>query len=115
MYDEAGKPTNVHVFVGGGQFLELFPGGTEARAITDKTAGPAHLCFEVDDAARAQEDIRARGAPIDREAARGGSRCINFWTHDPDGVSLEFAQLPPDSLQAQAIERRRGCQAPPAV
>lgn len=107
MYDEAGKPSNVHVFVGGDQFLELFPGGTVDREITADTTGPVHLCFEVDDAARAQEEIRSRGAPIDKETSRGVSRCINFWTHDPDGVRLEFAQLPPESLQASAIARRR--------
>ncbi|MDR1468258.1 MAG: VOC family protein [Spirochaetaceae bacterium] len=107
MYDDAGNPNNVHLFVGVGQFLELFPGGTVEREITGETIGPVHLCFEVDDAVKAQEEIRSRGAPIDKEAARGISRCINFWTHDPDGVRLEFAQLPPDSLQAAAIARQQ--------
>jgi lactoylglutathione lyase len=106
MYDSAGLPNNVHVFVGGDQFLEIFPNGTEEREITGKTIGPAHICFEVDDALKKQEEIHARGAVIDKAAAQGGSKCINFWTHDPDGVSLEFAQLPPESLQAQAIARQ---------
>jgi lactoylglutathione lyase len=117
MYDEAGNLSNIHLFVGAadtGQFLELFPGGTVEREITADTIGPAHLCFEVEDAAQTQEEIRARGAPIDKEAARGVSRCINFWTRDPDGVRLEFAQLPSDSLQAKAAQRfalRAQCEA----
>jgi lactoylglutathione lyase len=111
MYDDEGKPSNVHIFVGAGQFLELFPGGAETKGShRGDEAGPVHLCFEVDDAARMQEEIRARGAAIDKEASRGASRCINFWTHDPDGVSLEFAELPPDSLQAQALARLKDTQ-----
>jgi lactoylglutathione lyase len=105
MYDNAGKPNNVHVFVGDGQFLEIFPNGTEEREITGKTIGPVHICFEVANAREKQEEIRARGAVIDKAAAQGTSKCINFWTHDPDGITLEFTQLPPESLQAQAIAR----------
>jgi catechol 2,3-dioxygenase-like lactoylglutathione lyase family enzyme len=105
MYDSAGIANNVHVFVGNDQFIEIFPNGTEAREVTEKTIGPVHICFEVDNALEKQEEIRGRGAVIDKSAAQGASKCINFWTHDPDGVSIEFSQLPPESLQAQAIAR----------
>jgi lactoylglutathione lyase len=106
MYDAEGRTSNVHLFAGGGQFLEIFPNGTVERAVTGETIGPAHICFEVDDAAQTQEALRLRGAVIDREAAAGASRCVNFWMRDPDGVILEFAQLPPESLQAKALAAR---------
>jgi hypothetical protein len=31
-----------------------------------------------------------------------------FWTHDPDGNRIEFMELTPESLQAQAITRLEG-------
>jgi lactoylglutathione lyase len=51
------------------------------------------------------EELRSRGAPIDVALKRGFSRCIQFWTHDPDGNRLEFVELPPDCLQTEANKR----------
>jgi lactoylglutathione lyase len=51
------------------------------------------------------EEVRGRGAPIDVELKTGFSRCIQFWTHDPDGNRIEFMELPPDCLQVAANKR----------
>jgi lactoylglutathione lyase len=96
---------SVHLFVGPSQFIEIFPNGTEESPLNEHTIGYAHLCFEVEDAAKTLEELRTRGAPIDVELKRGFSRCIQFWTHDPDGNRIEFVELPPDCLQAEANKR----------
>ncbi|MDR1971442.1 MAG: VOC family protein [Treponema sp.] len=95
----------IYLYLAPGQFIELFPGGTEEHEKSPAGIGVQHFCIEVDDAAGAQEEIRGRGAPIDTELKTGYSKCIQFWTHDPDGNAIEFMELPPESLQYQANER----------
>ncbi|GHU27142.1 lactoylglutathione lyase [Spirochaetia bacterium] len=96
---------SVHIYVAPSQFIEIFPGGTETISIEKTTIGHAHMCYEVDDAAAYLEEVRSRGAPIDTELKRGYSKCIQFWTHDPDGNAIEFMELPPDCLQIAANKR----------
>jgi lactoylglutathione lyase len=106
MYNVPGeKLGSIHIYAAPGQFIEIFPHGNEEFRPGEKTIGYSHLCFEVDDAAKTQEELRGRGAPIDTELKRGFSKCIQFWTHDPDGNRIEFTELPPESLQLQAIKR----------
>jgi lactoylglutathione lyase len=97
--------TGIYLYIAESQFIEIFPGGLTERQEGPGVTGPVHFCVEVDDAAAAQEEIRRRGAPIDKELGIGYSRCIQFWTHDPDGNAIEFMELPPDSLQQQANKR----------
>jgi lactoylglutathione lyase len=99
---------SVHIYIAPSQFIEIFPGGREGPYPRDKTIGLNHICIEVDDAAAALEELRARGAPIDVELKRGYSKCIQFWTHDPDGNAIEFMELPPDCLQVAANKRLAG-------
>ncbi|MHB9295443.1 putative glyoxylase I family protein [Pillotina sp. SPG140] len=96
---------SIHIFVAPYQFIEIFPNGSEENPLNVKTIGHAHICYEVDNAQQYLEEIRARGAPIDSELKRGYSRCIQFWTHDPDGNSIECMELPPDCLQVAAHNR----------
>ena len=96
----------VYMYVAPYQFIEIFPNGVEDnRGDHQKEIGINHICFEVDDAAAYLEVVRTRGAPIDQELKRGYSRCIMFWTHDPDGNRLEFMELPPDCLQVESNTR----------
>jgi lactoylglutathione lyase len=97
---------SIHLYVAPYQFIEIFPDGVEDhRGDHQKEIGLNHLCFEVDDAAAYLEEIRARGAPIDVELKQGQSRCLMFWTHDPDGNRIEFMELPPDCLQVESTRR----------
>jgi lactoylglutathione lyase len=106
MYNLPGdKLSAVYLYAAPSQFLEIFPGGTETAPEGNHIIGHSHICYEVDNAAAYLEEIRARGAPIDTELKRGYSRCLQFWTHDPDGNRIEFMELPPDSLQAEANRR----------
>ena len=99
-----GKLSTIYMYIAPSQFIEIFPDGTGEQSGND-TVGIKHICIEVDDAAKFQEELRARGIPIDRELKTGFSKCLQFWIHDPDGVNIEFMELPPESLQAQANKR----------
>ena len=105
MYNgEGGKLGTVYMYIAPSQFIEIFPNGGGEQTDND-TVGIKHICIEVDNAAASQEELRSRGAPIDRELKTGFSKCLQFWTHDPDGNKIEFMELPPESLQAQANAR----------
>jgi lactoylglutathione lyase len=108
MYNgEGGALGTIYLYIAPSQFIEIFPNGSGEQP-DGNTIGIKHICIEVENAARFQEELRGRGAPIDTELKTGFSKCIQFWTHDPDGVRIEFMELPPESLQAQANKRLAG-------
>jgi lactoylglutathione lyase len=109
MQDPSGtKLGSVHMFVAPSQYIEIFPNGTDEFTPGEHTIGYSHLCLEVDDLAKTLEEVRGRGAPIDTELKKGYSKCLQFWTHDPDGNRIEFMELPPDCLQVAANKRIAG-------
>ena len=105
---EGGRLGIIYMYIAPGQFIEIFPDGKAGEQADNNVIGIKHICIEVDNAAQFQEELRARGAPIDVELKTGYSKCIQFWTHDPDGNKIEFMELPPESLQAQANKRIAG-------
>ncbi|GHV37955.1 hypothetical protein AGMMS49546_07340 [Spirochaetia bacterium] len=105
MKDDGSGVGTIYLYIAPSQFLEIFADGIEEFTPGPKTIGHAHICYEVDSIAAFQEEIRAKGAPIDIERKLGKSRCIQCWTHDPDGNRIEIMELPPESLQAQANKR----------
>jgi lactoylglutathione lyase len=108
MYNGAGGSlSTVYLCLAEGQFIEIFPGGIEERK-TEDAAGYCHLCIEVENIGQTFQELRAKGLPMDTEIKAGYSKCLQFWTHDPDGNRIEFMELPPESLQAQAIKRLAG-------
>jgi lactoylglutathione lyase len=108
MKEDGSGPGTIYLYIAPNQFLEIFADGVEGAKKEPRTIGHAHICYQVDDAAKFLEEIRARGAPIDTELKLGKSKCIQCWTHDPDGNAIEIMELPPDSLQALATKRLTG-------
>lgn len=108
MYGDDGALSTVYLFIAQGQYLELFPDGTEERPAGPKTAGFCHLCLMTPDVRQSFEAVKAAGGPLDSEVRNGRSGCRMFWTRDPDGTEIEVMEMPPESLQAQADRRLAG-------
>ncbi len=105
MYREDGSLGTVYVFIGPGQYLELFSDGTREGITGSDVIGICHICLKTEDIRRSHEAVKSAGGPIDREIQRGKSQCWMFWTHDPDGTPIEIMEMPPESMQAQADKR----------
>ncbi len=108
LHRDDGSLTTVYLIIAPGQYLELFTGGKQKTEILPDSIGMCHICLMTEDIDRSYQAVAAKGGPIDREIRRGYSRCIMFWTHDPDGTPIEIMQMPPESMQAQADRRFLG-------
>ena len=90
----------------GSQYLELFANGVKPAVTGSDMIGMCHICLETEDAGKAYEAVKkAKGGPLDSPLRLGKSKCRMFFTHDPDGNSLEIMELTPESFQAQANAR----------
>lgn len=105
MHREDGSLGTVYMFIAPGQYLELFSGGTREGITGPDVIRVCHLCLMTRDIRRSYEAVKSAGGPLDSEIKRGNSRCLMFWTHDPDGTEIEIMEMPPESLQAQADAR----------
>ena len=105
MYGEDGSLSTVYLFLAPGQYLELFARGAREGIRGADVIGVCHLCLMTKDVRRSYEAVRQAGGPLDSEIRRGKSRCLMFWTHDPDGTQIEVMEMPPESMQAQADTR----------
>ncbi len=105
MKREDGSLATVYLSIAPGQYLELFTNGTKEREKDRETIGFCHICLMTRDIRRSYEKVKNAGGAIDREISRGKSRCLMFWTHDPDGTEIEIMEMPPESMQAQADSR----------
>ena len=108
MYGEDGSLVTVYLFLAPGQYLELFSGGSREGITGPDVTGFCHLCLMTKDIRESYEAVRQAGGPLDSEIRTGKSRCLMFWTHDPDGTQIEVMEMPPESLQAQADRRLEG-------
>ena len=105
MCREDGSLGTVYLYFAPGQYLELFADGTREGIYGPDVIGICHLCLMTKDIGRSYEAVKAAGGPLDSEIKRGNSKCLMFWTHDPDGTQIEVMEMPPESLQAQADRR----------
>ena len=109
MYAEDGSLATVYLFLAPGQYLELFANGMRDRGpVGAETVGFCHLCLMTRNIRQSYEVVREKGGPLDSDVRRGKSRCLMFWTHDPDGTQIEIMEMPPESFQAQADQRLAG-------
>jgi len=94
-----GKPWIVYLYLGGGQFIELFYGGETDNFWNSELRGPNHVCILSEDCVKKCEEVRAAGYPITSEPKCAMDGNWQFWVTDPDGVRIEFMTLSPDSPQ----------------
>ena len=94
----------------GGRFTNAFVGyDDESKAAVlelthnwdtksyDLGAGYGHVAIEVENAAKACDEVRRRGGKVTREAGpvKGGTTVIAF-VEDPDGYKIELIQMGSD-------------------
>jgi lactoylglutathione lyase len=90
------------------QFLELFPGGQGVRAPGFDVTAINHFCLECDDLDATAARLRDAGVRLTVEPKMGLDHNRQCWIEDPDGNRIEFMQMSPKSMQAEAIRRMRG-------
>ena len=89
------------------QFLELFPDGQGDRAPDQNTTAVNHFCLECDDLDVTAATLRDAGVKLTVEPKMGRDGNRQCWIEDPDGNRIEFMQMSPSSMQAEAIGRLR--------
>lgn len=105
MNREDGSIGTVYLEFPCGAFLEIFNGGTEEVPLTGNSIAYCHLCLETADIHAAYEEALEKGLPIDVPLKTGASKCLLFFTHDPDGNQIEIMETRPESLQYQARQK----------
>ncbi|MEU3437778.1 VOC family protein [Streptomyces sp. NPDC006863] len=91
VYREFGTgPEGGTVYFLGGGFLELSGRGEEPPS------SAVRLWLQVDDAAAAHEELRAKGVTVLRPPQREPWGLVEMWIEDPDGVRIAVVEVPGD-------------------
>jgi catechol 2,3-dioxygenase-like lactoylglutathione lyase family enzyme len=96
--DDQGRPTLVYVQISRDTFVELQPASAERQP------GINHFGLHVQNAAAAVAAFRERRANVTETRVSGTGAVLSNIT-DPNGVRIELAELPPQSLHRRAMER----------
>ena len=96
--DDKGQVTLVYVQISKNTFIELQPSNPQ------RPIGINHLGVVVDNMAAATAMFKQRGADVS-EIRTSGTKAILSNIMAPNGVRIELAELPPDSLHRQAMDR----------
>ena len=96
--DENGEVRLVYVQISRNTFVELQP------ANPNRPPGINHLGLHVENMGAATEMFKQRGANVS-EIRNSDTGAILSNILDPNGVRIELAELPPESLHRQAMER----------
>ncbi|MBO7710246.1 MAG: VOC family protein [Lachnospiraceae bacterium] len=102
---ETGEPWIVYLYIGKGQFIELFYGGENPYSWDEKDRAYNHLCFAVDDIQEAVARIENAGYEMEKPIKQGCDGNWQAWIRDPDGVRIEIMQLGETSPQFEAMRR----------
>ncbi len=98
--NDAGQIALVYVQVSRNTFVELQPANAQ------RPPGISHFGVHVDDMAAATEMFKQRGADVS-EIRASSTNAILSNVVDLNGIRMELAELPPESLHRQAMERWR--------
>jgi catechol 2,3-dioxygenase-like lactoylglutathione lyase family enzyme len=88
----------VYVQVSKNTFVEIQPANAQ------RPVGISHFGIVVDNMAAATAMFKARGANVG-PTNNSATKAILSNIADPNGIRMELAELPPDSLHYQAIQR----------
>ncbi len=98
---KTGEPWIEYIAVGGGQFIELFYGGTQDNPWNGKLIGFNHLCLEVDDIFETSKKVQDAGYAVTNGPKQGADGNWQAWVTDPNGIRIELMQLDPNSPKRQ--------------
>jgi catechol 2,3-dioxygenase-like lactoylglutathione lyase family enzyme len=96
--DEKGQVALVYVQISRNTFVELQPANAQ------RPPGINHFGLHVENMGMATTMFKQRGANIS-DARVSATKAILSNITDPNGVRIELAELPPESLHRQAMER----------
>ncbi len=100
---ETGEPWIVYLYVGDGQFIELFYGGEKEYSWDEHDRAYNHVCFTVEDIHAAVKQIEDAGYTMRKAPKIGIDGNWQAWIDDPDGVRIEIMQLGESSPHMKAI------------
>jgi lactoylglutathione lyase len=96
----AGQVQLVYVHVSQNTFVELLPANAQ------RPPGINHFGLHVDNMTAATAMFKARGASVG-ETINSSTKAVLANITDPNGVRIELAELPPESLHRKAMESWR--------
>ena len=96
----AGQVQLVYVQISKNTFVELLPANAQ------RPPGINHFGVHVENMPAATAMFKERGANVG-DIINSGTKAILSNVIDPNGVRMEMAELPPESLHRQAMERWR--------
>jgi len=96
--NESGQIGLVYVQVSQNTLIDLQPANAQ------RPPGFTHFGLHVEDMEGVIAMFRERGADVD-ESRVSSTGAILSNTRDPNGIRMELAELPPESLHRQAMER----------
>jgi lactoylglutathione lyase len=99
--DNNGNPWICYFKVGRNQFIELFYPGKAAPFDPTERIGFSHMCFQVEDIHRTEEEIKKNGGVIEKPIKKGKDGNYQCWINDPDGNRIELMQIVSDSPHAK--------------
>jgi catechol 2,3-dioxygenase-like lactoylglutathione lyase family enzyme len=96
--DPDGQPTLIYVQISRNTFVELQPANPQ------RPPGVSHFGIHVEDMGGATAMFRQRGANVS-ETRLSSTNAVLSNILDLNGIRIELAELPPDSLHRQAMDR----------
>ncbi len=96
--DDKGQPTLVYVQISRNTFIELQPANAQ------RPAGLNHLGVHVENMNAVTAMFQQRGASLSATRV-SPTKAILANITDPNGIRIELAELPPESLHRQAMNR----------
>jgi glyoxylase I family protein len=93
--DDNNRRYGVYLHVGGRNFIELFEGKLDERAVKQSYQ---HICLEVDDIEATVAVLQDRGIEVS-PIKMGRDHAYQAWITDPDGNRIELHHYTPESWQ----------------
>jgi lactoylglutathione lyase len=98
-----GKPWIEYLYMGNGQFTELFYGGEKDNPWSGELRGFNHICLQVDDIHSVVEYVKKEGVEVTDGPRQGADNNWQAWIKDPDGIRIEFMQIDDQSPHYKAM------------